>query len=1373
MHRKRSQHSRRYALAPAILRRRLENRAPGRTSPLRQFRLQFEQLEPRLALAGVVINEFLALNTTGDYRDLDNDRSDWIELRNTDTVPVNITGWYLADSADQWQFPALTLAPNQHLRVWASGKNRTTDIQQLHTNFQLSGDGESLKLLMPDGVTVVHAFDPYPAQVDDVSYGLGTGLTSVEPLVDETEPVRALVPTNGDLGTTWTATAFDDAGWLSGVTGVGYERAPGSDPDYTSYFDLDVNLLMPSLEARDTIYMRVPFSVFDVNALQNLELLMRYDDAFVAYLNGQEVARRNFTGSPAWDSSATAAHSDTAAVVYESIDITNHLDKLVAGDNVLAIHGLNQAENRGDFLISPMLLAERAGEAQAGYMVTPSPGAFNQQGTLGLVADTKFSVDRGFYTAPITVQITSATPGATIRYTTDGSPPTATTGLVYDPANPPVFSETTTLRAAAYKTGYTPSNIDTQTYIFLEDVIHQNGVGLPPYAPWGKNLANPVPDWEVDPNIVNHPTYSGTIKNDLQAVSTVSLVLPWNDWFGAGGQGIYIQGTSIERTGSFELFNASGSEDYESVAIMEIQGGGAGGTSADRWKADKLSIQVKFKQPGPTKLNAPLFTNPMLDEGAATSFDTFVLDAVLNYSWHHRDSAEQRNNAKFIQDQVVADFHNLMGGQSPHGRHVHLYLNGLYWGMYYLHERPDDTFAESYLGGNKDDYDVIKHTPTTPVNDVDLNPSQPGHQSSATANYAAMLNLVRQNMTVPANYTAVQQKLDIDNFIDYMLANYYSGNTDWAHKNWYASFNRVDPTGKWRFHSWDAEHVFKSVFEDVTTRNDPGGPTEIHHRLIVNPEYKLRFNDRVQEHFFNGGVLTPQVAGSIYAARMQMVDRAIVGESARWGDNRREPAYTRADWLNTQNNLINNYFPTRSQNVRNQFNTRGWLVTVAAPLFSQYGGTVGEGFQLTLTKPAGSPAGGEIYYTLDGSDPRDATTKMPSASAILYTGPITLDDGAEISARIFVSTNPGTDNDWSAIVDATFFPEIPFPVRITEVHYNPAPRAGVTDKQDMEFIELFNTSNQPVSLAGAQITQFASEPYTFAAGTTLDAGQRLIVARTPAVFQSVYGNAINVALVGYGDANLSNGGERIVLVGPLGDTIQDFVYNNAAPWPSGPDGNGPSLEIVDPLGNPNNPANWRASTLAGGSPGAATASIVGDYDGNAVVNDADRMTWRASFGLAVPTGTGADGNGDGMIDTADFVVWRKAFAASGMAAAVGVSAAVVAAPPPVEESVGVDPTVPAVPLPIVDDQPLARSAPRTLFVAVTPSSSTIASDLLLVELEGAAVDEVLGSAAVLPGWQNAEAALDAALTSPATASLEDSLTIWDDDAWLASLATLA
>ena len=293
MHLRRSQNSRRFGLAPALLRRRFGKRAAGRTLPLWQSRLQFEQLEPRLALAGVVINEFLALNVNG-IRDQDNDRSDWIEIRNTDTAPVNIGGWYLADSADQWQFPSITLTPNQHLLVWASGKNRAVAGQELHTNFQLSGDGESLKLLMPDGVTVVHAFDPFPAQADNVSYGLGTGLTSIEPLVDETEPVRVEVPTSGHSARRGRKRSSTIPVGRAVSRESGTSAAPGGDPDYNSYFGLDVNLMMPALEARDTIYMRVPFSVFDANALQSLELLMRYDDGFVAYLNGQEIARREF-----------------------------------------------------------------------------------------------------------------------------------------------------------------------------------------------------------------------------------------------------------------------------------------------------------------------------------------------------------------------------------------------------------------------------------------------------------------------------------------------------------------------------------------------------------------------------------------------------------------------------------------------------------------------------------------------------------------------------------------------------------------------------------------------------------------------------------------------------------------------------------------------------------------------------------------------------------------------------------------------------------------------------------------------------------------------------------------------------------------------
>src|SRR5688500_17892407 len=130
-----------------------------------------------------------------------------------------------------------------------------------------------------------------------------------------------------------------------------------------------------------------------------------------------------------------------------------------------------------------MLTALRSVGATSSFMATPTPGAANSQGTLGFVADTNFSVDRGFYEPPQSVDTTTATAGAQIRYTLDCTAPTATTGTVY--TGPINIATTKTLRAAAFKTGWTPTDVDTQTYIFLDHVIQQSGTGLPAHANWG------------------------------------------------------------------------------------------------------------------------------------------------------------------------------------------------------------------------------------------------------------------------------------------------------------------------------------------------------------------------------------------------------------------------------------------------------------------------------------------------------------------------------------------------------------------------------------------------------------------------------------------------------------------------------------------------------------------------------------------------------------------------------------------------------------------------------------------------------------------------------------------------------------------------
>ncbi len=1236
----------------------------GKRRKHRKDGLGFEQLEPRLAMA-VVINEFLAVNSSG-LQDQDGDRSDWIELYNPGPAGALLTGWHLSDDAgdlSKWTFPAVNIPAGGYLLVFASGKDRAVAGQELHTNFSLAEEGESLLLVMPDGTTVADAFAPYPEQAASISYGRGSQSTTTDSLIAEFGQLKVLVPTNNsvDVGvaaTPWTALAFNDAAWASGNSGVGYDNN-GTGQNLATYVDTNVSAQMNSA-TRPTAYIRMPFQVANPADLSTLTLRIRYDDGIAVYLNGTEIssARRNAgVGALGFSSSATASHSDTAAIVYEDVDLTASKNLLLPGSNVLAIHGLNRTSsttNIQDFLIDPLLQADRILPAVTGYMATPSPNAANQAGTLGVVADTNFSVDRGFYTSPFTVDITTATPDAEIRYTTDGSPPTATTGLIYNPASPPLIVTTTTLRAAAFRTGWTPTNVDTQTYIFLDDVIQQDGVGLPPVANWGWV----GPDWAVDPDVVNNPLYSGEIINDLKAVPTVSLVMPWDDWFGGAGVGIYPTESEIERATSMEFFTADGSEQFQIDAGIEVQGG----TSDDRWKVDKLSLRVKFKEPyGPEKLDADIFHSGARDEGAAVSFNTLILDAHLGYAWPYGggvNPVDQRSRAMYVQDDFVSDLQNLAGGAAPHGRFVHLYINGLYWGMYDMHERADEHFAQSYFGGADEDYDVIKHTSTTVVS------ADPNNPNSALENYAAMLALVRQDMTVPANYAAAAAKVDVDDLITYMIVNYYVGNDDWAHHNWYATYNRVDPEGKWRFHSWDAENVLKNVnYNAIQTGGFTGTPEEVHLLLIANDEYRLRFADLVHKHFNNTGLMTPASAAAIYQARMSEVEQAIVGESARWGDSHTTATdppgagnpYLLSHWTARQNDLLTNYFPIRTGVVQGQFNARGWNVSLAAPLLSQFGGEVMAGYALTLSKPGGSPAAATIYYTLDGSDPRDPATNLPSATAIPYAGPITINAGQRVQARIYNDGAGSSVNEWSPVSDATFLLPTPFPLRIVELNYNPAPFPGVGDAQSLEFFELLNTGSQPISLDGVHIAEFATTPYQFPDGLMLSAGQRIIVANNVAAFQTAYGTGHNVSPLGYATANLSNGGERVKLLGPVGETLQDFTYSDAGGWPGAADGNGKSLEIVDPLGNPGDSSNWRASYSHGGSPGESgnPPATPGDFNGDGHADGADFLAWQRGLGTPALQGTTAkgDANGDRAVDAADLALWAGDYGATPAVAA--------------------------------------------------------------------------------------------------------------------------
>ncbi|MCX5675570.1 MAG: CotH kinase family protein, partial [Planctomycetota bacterium] len=979
----------------------------------------FEPLEPRLLLAGsLVLTEFLAVNTHTGPADKDGAYSPWIEIRNTSGSSINLKNYYLTKNPDslttdptnparleKWRFTSDFIINAGASRIVYATEKSTMTSTEAHTNFRLDvGDGY-LALVQSDGVTVVSAFSDYPAQRQDCSYGRAAAASVT--LVASEAGARAWVPTNAAVEQAWYDPSFDDSSWAAGATGVGFEYGSG----YASLINLNVGPEMYNQNGSVTI--RIPFTVTEPEGFSALTLRMKYDDGFVAYLNGVPVASRNAPTLLSWDSGATASHSDTQAKIFEDINIASCLSALRRGDNLLAIQGMNYTVSSNDLLFIPELVAATADGWSSQFYAAPTPAVTNGAAIPArYVADTTFSVDRGFFTDPFSLVIASGTPGAEIRYTLDGSLPTSTTGLVY--ADPLPISRTTTVRAAAFKSELIPANVDTQTYIFPADIWQPDVLDQAAPAGYPATWSGLTADYDMDPEIVNSPTYQDRMLAAMTALPVMSIVLPLDDMFGASA-GLYTHPTSTgvawEKAVSAELIYSDGTEGFQVDAGIEIQGGGSRTPQNNPKHAFRIIFAKKY---GAAELRYPVF-----GDSAAGAFDSLVLRTEYNNGWEHWDPA-QRVRGTLMRDEFARELQLAMDEPASHGTYVNVYINGMYWGVYCLAERPDDQFAAEYLGGDAADYDAIHASAPGTLNvlagdlvawNAMMNLATTGHVESG---YAYDPNALVSD----ANYQAIQQYLDVTNLPDYMILMFYTANWDWPTQNWSAVRKR-EPGAGFKFFAWDSERIMEGVADNRTDAGKPpspfaveNSPARLFYMLRANAEFRLLFADRVQKWFFNGGPLSPDSAEATWMALKGQLDQAIVAESARWGDYRRDVHqyssgpylfYTPDDQWVTENNRLTNdvdgYFKNRSSQMIRIVNNvpQGQFVTpkpsgslalypsTVAPTFNQHGGEVPQGFSLTITAPAG-----DIWYTTDGTDPRLPGGGVNTDHAVLYTGPVTL-----------------------------------------------------------------------------------------------------------------------------------------------------------------------------------------------------------------------------------------------------------------------------------------------------------------------------------------------------------------------------------------------
>ena len=349
----------------------------GRPRRARQHRSALlngcEQLESRhLLAANPVLSEFVALNRTS-LQDEDGQFSDWLEIQNRGDSPAALGGYYLSnDSANltAWQMPPRSLAPGESLVVFASAKDRKTET--LHTNFTLDETGGFLALVRPNGTTIVTQFSDYPALGEDQAYGSYRPSGQFEFITGD--DVRALVPQDAQLGGSWTGGSepFDDsaaAGWLHGAGPVGYDRTNGK-------LNIALDLEMAMYGKNGSAYLRYPFRVDQPEDLQTLSLKLNFDDGYVLYLNGHEIARRNAPTVPTYNSTAP----NELGVIRSELDLTRFREYLRPGQNMLAIQGLNWRADDGEFFIDAQLNGRGLLPEEVGVLDVPTPG-----GTNGLV----------------------------------------------------------------------------------------------------------------------------------------------------------------------------------------------------------------------------------------------------------------------------------------------------------------------------------------------------------------------------------------------------------------------------------------------------------------------------------------------------------------------------------------------------------------------------------------------------------------------------------------------------------------------------------------------------------------------------------------------------------------------------------------------------------------------------------------------------------------------------------------------------------------------------------------------------------------------------------------------------------------------------
>jgi len=582
-----------------------------------------------------------------------------------------------------------------------------------------------------------------------------------------------------------------------------------------------------------------------------------------------------------------------------------------------------------------------------------------------------------------------------------------------------------------------------------------------------------------------------------------------------------------ERPVSLELWEPGGAFAFQQDVGFEIQG------DCTRAMPQK-SLEIKARRRyGDNDIDYAVFPGNPLDE-----YERLVLRGGGNHNAY----------LSMFREPMVHRLHEqTMALDQQQYRPTAVFINGVYWGIHNLRDKADEALIEQNYGLDADDeFDMLR---------VEGNKTEQDAGSPAAWN--AFLATLNKDLTVPANYNAVVAQMDVDEFMDFFIAHTYSGNLRGGE---FRFWRATAPGSVWRWVLADLDNSFQKgqIKQDSLRVALQGNDVSIQplKRMLANVNFRNAFAQRAASHL-NITYAPARVTGLINAMRDEIAGE-MPAHIARWKKPRTMTAWEAE--VTTMRNFANQ----RPDNMRNHLNTylgSPGLANLTVAISG--GGTVA----VAGVEPLAFPFTGAYY--------RNIPLTLAAVPAFGYRF-VAWQETGETNAAISLTLSAATTRT------AVFEPVPPPQLVINEIHYNPADAQGADEVY--EFIEIVNTGAEAVDLEGFGLADGIS--HTFGAGQSIAAGEIIVVAKTAATYAALPG----VQVFQWTSGDLSNGGETLTLKDASGNVIDQVAYDDdgaaVPPWPTTPDGGGPSLSLLAP-GNDNSVATtWAASAADGGTPGA-------------------------------------------------------------------------------------------------------------------------------------------------------------------------------------------